>query len=220
MLSFEDLKDRKEKIAVVGLGYVGLPLALLLSSHFDVIGFDIDEKKIAELQAGKDRTGEVNVANLRQANVLFTANAAELSNSRFIIVAVPTPVDKETTPDISILQAASSTVGKHLSKGSIVVFESTVYPGVTEDICAPIIAKESGFELNEDFFIGYSPERVNPGDSVHTIDKITKIVAGSSHESEQVIAEVYKTITNIFCAASIRVAEAAKVIENTQRDIN
>ncbi len=220
MISFASLQERKEKICVVGMGYVGLPLAVLLARHFDVIGYDIDAEKIAELQRGVDRTREVNTEDLENTTVTFTADPADIAQARFIIVAVPTPIDEHKTPDLRIVRAASQTVGAHMADGSIIVYESTVYPGVTEDICVPILEEASGYTIGTQFAVGYSPERVNPGDKEHTIDTITKVVAASDSETAVVLEGVYGAITNTFRATSIRVAEAAKVIENTQRDLN
>ena len=202
------------------MGYVGLPLAVLLAKHFDVIGYDIDEKKIEELKQGIDRTREVHEDAVKNTSVQFTADATQIGNAQFIIVAVPTPIDESKTPDLSIVQAATKTVGAHMKEGSIVVYESTVYPGVTEDICVPLLERISNMKLGNGFTVGYSPERVNPGDKEHTIDTITKVVAASDNATAEVLEGVYGTITNTFRATSIRVAEAAKVIENTQRDLN
>ncbi|MFA5022555.1 MAG: nucleotide sugar dehydrogenase [Patescibacteria group bacterium] len=206
------------KICVVGLGYVGLPLACLLSKHYKVYGFDISRKKIADLKNGFDETGEVE--NVKQYNIEYFDDEQIIKQANFIIVAVPTPVLEDKKPDLSLVQSASTVVGKNLSAGSIVVYESTVFPGCTEEICLPILAKESGLKPGVDFKIGYSPERVNPGDKVHTIDKIFKVVSGSDKESLDKIAEVYGSITQIHKASNIKVAEAAKVIENIQRDLN
>lgn len=220
MVTFEDLKNKKENIAVVGLGYVGLPLAVILSKHFDVIGLDIQEDRIRQLSQGHDHTREVSDDELKQSRIDFSSDPSILRDASFIIVAVPTPIDEDNKPDLTILKAATTMVGKQLQKGSIVVFESTVYPGVTEDICLPLLAEHSGLEPGVDFCVGYSPERVNPGDKEHTIDHITKVVSAMDATSTDVVAAVYGQITNIYRASSIRVAEAAKVIENTQRDLN
>ena len=220
MVSFNALESKQASILVVGMGYVGLPLAVLLSKHFSVIGLDIDATKIAELQQGIDRTHEVSSAALSLASIEYTTDPSAISRARFIIVAVPTPVHTDTKPDLSIVEKATQSVGKYLQKDSVVVYESTVYPGVTEEICVPILEKESGLTFGTDFTVGYSPERVNPGDKQYTIDKITKVVAGSDEGTSTVLQQVYGKSTNIFCATSIRVAEAAKVIENTQRDLN
>lgn len=220
MVSFDALLSKQEKIAVVGLGYVGLPLAVLLSKHFSVIGFDIDETKVQELNEGKEKMGEVDSQELHSGDIIYTANQEKLKEAKFFIVAVPTPIDQYRQPDVSIIKSASKIVGANLTPGSIVVYESTVYPGVTEDICLPIIEKESKLQIKEDFWIGYSPERVNPGDKEHTIDRVVKVVSGINDASLDVIALVYETIAPIHKAPSIKVAEAAKVIENTQRDLN
>ncbi|MFA6410057.1 MAG: nucleotide sugar dehydrogenase [Candidatus Buchananbacteria bacterium] len=206
------------KICVVGLGYVGLPLACLLSKHYKVSGFDVNKKKIDELKSGIDLTGEVE--NLSNYQVEYSNDPAIIKQENFIIVAVPTPILEDKRPDLSLVIAASKIVGQNLQPGSIVVYESTVYPGCTQEDCLPIIEKESGLRLGTDFKIGYSPERVNPGDKVHTIDKIYKIVSGSDAEALAKIAKVYGSITNVHQASSIKVAEAAKVIENVQRDLN
>ena len=220
MITFSALQSGQEKIAVVGLGYVGLPLAVVLSKYFSVIGLDVKEQRIDELKKGIDRTREVTKQELLKSNITFTSDPSQLENTRFIIIAVPTPVDKATMPDLTFLRTATEMVAKHLQKESVAVYESTVYPGVTEDICLPILEKISGLKAGSDFKIGYSPERINPGDRDHTITRVTKIVAGMDTESCELIAQVYGSITNIFKATSIKVAEAAKVIENTQRDIN
>lgn len=220
MITFEKLQSKEEKVCVVGLGYVGLPLAVLLSNQFDVIGFDIHREKIEELKSGYDRMHEVSSEELAGSSLDYTCDASRISEAKYIIVAVPTPVDANNIPNLKIVEKASQMVGENMTDGSIVVFESTVYPGATEDICLPILEKASGKKHLEDFWVGYSPERVNPGDKEHTIDKITKVVSGSDKASCEVISQVYGTITNTYEAASIKVAEAAKVIENTQRDIN
>lgn len=214
--------DHRQKITVVGLGYVGLPLAVHLAKHFTVIGYDISRERVAELGKGHDRTLEVRPEELKSRHLNFTTNAKALSLCQLLIVAVPTPIDHSRIPDLGALEGATTTVGRHLSAGSTVVFESTVYPGVTEDFCVPILEKESGLKLGKDFSVGYSPERINPGDKVHTLDQITKIVSASDAETLELLAGIYGLIVKagIHRASSIRVAEAAKVIENTQRDIN
>ena len=219
---FEGIRARKEKISVVGLGYVGLPLAVALSEKADIIGFDISQKKIESYKQGIDVTKEVGSEKLKNTKVQFTCNEEDLKNSRFIIVAVPTPISKDKTPDLFPVRSASEIVGRNLVRGSIVVYESTVYPGVTEDVCVPILEKFSGLKCGIDFKVGYSPERINPGDKVHTVENITKIVSGMDDESLDIIANVYGLIikAGVYRAESIKVAEAAKVIENTQRDIN
>ncbi len=211
------------RIAVVGLGYVGLPLALELAKKFPgTIGFDIHAAKVAELQKGVDRTREVDGAALRETTLKMTANPEEMRGADFFIVAVPTPIDGWNRPDLTPVIKASETVGKVIGKGSIIVYESTVFPGVTEDICGPILEKQSGLCCGTDFKLGYSPERINPGDKVHTVDRIVKVVSGQDAESSRIIAGVYGSVitAGIHEASSIKVAETAKVIENTQRDIN
>lgn len=222
MVSFQEIQSKKTAICVVGLGYVGLPLAVLLAKKYKVIGFDISVKKITELKSGVDRTGEVGTEGLKNTTMEFTADPAKIKEAQFIIAAIPTPVDIYNKPDLSLVEKATQTIGQNLSQGAVVVYESTVYPGVTEEICLPILEKESGLKGGVDFKIGYSPERVNPGDKEHTIDKIIKVVSGMDEESLTVIDQVYGSITSggTFRATSIKVAEAAKVIENTQRDLN
>lgn len=207
---------------MVGLGYVGLPLAVYLSSHFSVYGYDLKAERIEELKQGHDRTLEVPDDELVQAGVRYTNDPGDLSKCRLIIVAVPTPIDRYRNPDLRPLLGASETVGRHMVRGSCVVFESTVYPGATEEDCVPIMEQESGLKLGTDFTVGYSPERINPGDRSHTLETITKIVAGSDPQTLQLLTQVYGTIVKagLHPASSIKVAEAAKVIENTQRDLN
>ena len=211
-----------KKICVVGLGYVGLPLAVALAKHYSVVGFDINQDRIQELQKGYDRTAEIDESTLKTTALHVTDNAQEIENQEIYIVTVPTPITKDNKPDLTPLEKSCETLGKVIQKGAIIVFESTVYPGVTEDICGPLLAKISGLTQGQDFFLGYSPERINPGDKVHTVDKITKVVAGETPSVTQLLAEIYGTMNNnnIFQAASIKTAEAAKVIENAQRDIN
>jgi UDP-N-acetyl-D-galactosamine dehydrogenase len=220
--AFASFLDRSSKIAVVGLGYVGLPLAVHLSAHFAVTGYDVRKSRIAELKQGHDRTLEVSGETLKKAVLDFTADPQILSSCPLIIVAVPTPIDDSRIPDLRPVENAAHAVGKHLAAGSTVVFESTVYPGVTEDICVPILEKQSGLKLGEGFTVGYSPERINPGDKVHTLDNITKIVSASDPQTLELLSQIYGTIVRagIYRTSSIKVAEAAKVIENTQRDIN
>ena len=222
MVSFETLTEGKDKIAVIGLGYVGLPLAVHLSEHFKVVGYDLKQERIDDLKAGKDITLEVSEEELSNADIVFTSNPSELAQCRLIIVAVPTPIDEHRIPDLQPLRSASAIAGKHLQKGSCVVFESTVYPGVTEEVCLPILERESGLIMGKDFTLGYSPERINPGDKIHTLDKVVKIVAGSDDQTSRLLAQVYGLVVNagIHEVTSIKVAEAAKVIENTQRDLN
>ena len=222
MVTYDALESRAIAIAVVGLGYVGLPLAVHLAAHFDVVGLDLKAERIQELRSGFDRTLEVTDAQLRSTNVHYTDKPAELSECRLIIVAVPTPIDDYRIPDLGPLRSASIMVGRHLQRGSCVVYESTVYPGATEEICIPILEAESGLTFGRDFTVGYSPERINPGDKVHTLDKIMKIVSGSDPQTCELLANVYGRVVEagIHKASSIKVAEAAKVIENTQRDMN
>ncbi|WP_257307395.1 nucleotide sugar dehydrogenase [Geothrix campi] len=211
------------RIAVVGLGYVGLPLALELAKKFPgTVGFDIHAAKVAELQAGVDRTKEVDSEALRSTTLKMTANPEDMRGADFIIVAVPTPIDGWNRPDLTPMLKASETVGKILGKGAIIVYESTVFPGVTEEICGPVLEQHSGLKSGRDFKLGYSPERINPGDKVHTVDQIVKVVSGQDAETCQTIASVYGAVirAGIHQASSIKVAETAKVIENTQRDIN
>jgi UDP-N-acetyl-D-galactosamine dehydrogenase len=210
------------KITVVGLGYVGLPLAIELSKHFPVKGFDINETRIQELTTGYDRTNEIEEEELRSSTLELSCDFHSIQGSDIYIITVPTPIDGGYKPDLGAVKAASRTVGKAMKKGSIVVYESTVYPGVTEEICIPILEEVSGLRNLEDFYVGYSPERINPGDKVHTLSKITKVVSGQTPEVRNLLSQVYGSINqnNIFAAESIKVAEAAKVIENAQRDLN
>lgn len=212
----------KRKIAIVGLGYVGLPVAVTFGKQQEVVGFDINETRINELKSGYDRTNEVTDNDLKESNILFTNQPEVLSKVDFIIVAVPTPINKNNQPDLTPLIKASETVGKALTKDTIVVYESTVYPGATEEDCVPVLEKFSGLTSGKDFFVGYSPERINPGDKVHTFETITKVVSGQTPEVLDVVAEVYSMAikAGVHKASSIKVAEAAKVIENTQRDVN
>jgi len=213
------------KIAVIGLGYVGLPLARLMSTKFQTIGFDLNQSRVDELMSGRDSTLEVDDKLLQEAiknGFTCTTDIEQIRDCNFYIVAVPTPVDKNNNPDLRPLYGASETVGKVISKGNIVVYESTVYPGVTEDECVPIVEKVSGLKYNTDFFAGYSPERINPGDKEHTVEKIKKVTSGSTPETARIVNEVYASVitAGTHPAPSIKVAEAAKVIENAQRDIN
>jgi len=215
--------SEKPKIAVVGLGYVGLPLAVALSKAFeDVIGFDSNPARIRDLQHGIDKTGAVEAEELSSANICFTSDAEDLSGQNLFIVAVPTPLDAAHRPDLGALSKASETIGGIMQPGSVVCYESTVYPGVTEDICGSILEKTSGLKRGTDFFLGYSPERINPGDKVHRLETITKVVSAENKEVLDLLVSVYGAIVEagIYRAPSIRVAEAAKVIENTQRDLN
>lgn len=211
------------RIGVIGLGYVGLPLAVEFAQKFPVIGFDIKESRIEELRAGHDSTLEVNDDDLAAANgLIYTADPTDLDDANVFIVTAPTPINEHKQPDLSPLLAASATVGQHLGKGDVVIFESTVYPGATEEDCVPVLERESGLAFNEDFFVGYSPERINPGDKVHRFATIVKVTSGSTPESADFVDELYRTVVTAGThkATSIRVAEAAKVIENTQRDVN
>ena len=218
---YSGLISGKEKLALVGLGYVGMPIAVEFAKHVQVIGFDINEKRVNEYKNGIDSTNEVGEA-ISKTTVDFTADPNRLKEARFIIVAVPTPVNVDNTPDLRPVEGASKTVGQNLTHGTIVVFESTVYPGVTEDICIPIIEKESGLKCGVDWKIGYSPERINPGDRVHTLTSIRKIVSGMDEESVCEIKKVYDIVikAGTFPVSTIKTAEAVKVVENSQRDIN
>lgn len=211
----------KEKLALVGLGYVGMPIAVEFAKHVPVIGFDINEKRVNEYRNGIDATNEVGDA-IKTTTVDFTADPTRLREAKFIIVSVPTPVKDDNSPDLRPVEGASRTVGKNLSEGSIVVFESTVYPGVTEDVCVPIIEKESGLKCGVDWKIGYSPERINPGDSVHRLPNIVKVVSGMDDETAREIKKVYDIVikAGTFPVSTIKTAEAVKVVENSQRDIN
>lgn len=219
---YEKIKNKEEKISLVGLGYVGMPIAVSFAKKVDVIGFDVNTDKIEDYKNGKDPTNEVGEAAIKSTTVHFTSDANELRNAKFHIVAVPTPISEDRIPDLSMVKAASQTVGENLTKGSYVIYESTVYPGVTEDICKPILENASGLKCGEDFHIGFSPERINPGDKENTLQTIVKVVSGDSPESTEEIAKVYELVVDagVYKADSIRIAEASKVIENAQRDIN
>ena len=219
---YEKLVSGEEKLSLVGLGYVGMPIAVAFAKKIKVVGFDLNEAKIDLYKNGVDPTNEVGDEVIRNTKVEFTADPAKLKEAKFHIVAVPTPVNEDHTPDLSPVEGASRILGQNLTKGSVVVFESTVYPGVTEDICVPILEKESGLTCGVDFKIGYSPERINPGDKVHRLETITKIVSGMDEETLDTVARVYELVVEVgvYRAESIKVAEAAKVIENSQRDIN
>ncbi len=213
----------KESIAVVGLGYVGLPVALAFARKFNnVVGFDISEKRIRELREGHDRTNEVDPAELRTTRLRFTSDPSEAGQPTFLVVTVPTPIDANRQPDLTPVRRASETVGRLLTKGAVVVYESTVYPGVTEEVCGPILEGVSGLKQGVDFKLGYSPERINPGDKEHTLESTVKVVAGEDAETLERVARAYEAIVDagVHRAPSIKVAEAAKVIENTQRDLN
>ena len=219
---YEKILNGEEKISLVGLGYVGMPIAVAFSKKVGVIGYDLNEKKIELYKSGIDPTNEVGDEAIKKCSVEFTSDEKDLQRAKFHIVAVPTPVYDDHTPDLTPVEGASRILGRNLTKGSVVVFESTVYPGVTEDVCVPILEKESGLKCGVDFKIGYSPERINPGDKVHRLETITKIVSGMDKESLDVIAKVYELVVDagVHRAPCIKVAEAAKVIENSQRDIN
>lgn len=218
----EDLLSKKKKLAVIGLGYVGLPIALEFAKKISVIGFDINQKRVDLMNQNIDPSNELEAKDFEGADIKFTANLDDLKEASFYIVAVPTPVDKHNVPDLKPVLSASTTIGKVIKKGDYVVFESTVYPGCTEDDCLPVIEELSGLKMGVDFKLGYSPERINPGDKEHTITKITKVVSGCDDESLDVIARAYEIIVTAGThrASSIKVAEAAKIIENTQRDLN
>jgi len=219
---YEKLIAKEEKLSLVGLGYVGMPIAVAFSKSIDVIGFDLNSKKIDLYKQGKDPTREVGDDAIKECSVDFTSDETKLRDAKFHIVAVPTPVDENNIPDLSPVEGASRILGRNLTKGSIVVYESTVYPGVTEDICVPILEQESGLKCGVDFKIGYSPERINPGDKNHRLETIVKIVSGMDQETLDIVADVYRIVVKagVHKAESIKVAEAAKVIENSQRDIN
>lgn len=219
---YERIIKREEKISLVGLGYVGMPIAVAFAKKTDVIGFDVNEKKIELYKNGIDPTKEVGNDEIKNTTIEFTSDEARLREAKFHIVAVPTPVKDDHTPDLTPVESASRTLGRNLTKGSIIVFESTVYPGVTEEICVPILEKESGLKCGIDFKVGYSPERINPGDKVHRLETIVKVVSGMDEESLDIVAKVYELVVEagVHRAQSIKVAEAAKVIENSQRDIN
>lgn len=219
---YEDLLAGDAKLSLVGLGYVGMPIAVEFAKHVPVIGFDINEAKVEQYKQGHDATNEVGDEALAHTTVDFTADPTRLEEARFHIVAVPTPVNQDKTPDLTPVIGASETLGKHLKPGSIVVYESTVYPGVTEDVCVPILERESGLRCGEDFKVGYSPERINPGDRVHTLTTIRKVVSGMDDESAELIRRVYDIViaAGTFPVSTIKTAEAVKVVENSQRDIN
>lgn len=219
---YKEIINKKEKIALIGLGYVGLPIALAFAKKTSVIGFDINEKRVNMMKKGIDPSNELSKDEFKGCDITFTANIDDLKKAKFFIVAVPTPIDEHNLPDLTPLLAASKTVGKALKKGDYVVFESTVYPGCTEEDCIPVLEKESGLKFMKDFKVGYSPERINPGDREHTITKILKVVSGCDKESLDEISKIYEIIVEpgTHKAPSIKVAEAAKIIENTQRDVN
>lgn len=222
IMLYDKILNKKEKIAVIGLGYVGMPIAVAFSKKVVVIGFDVNEKKINLYRKGIDPTNEVGDENIKKCKVNFTSDEERLREAKFFIVAVPTPVNTDHTPDLSPVESASRVLGRNLTKGSIVVYESTVYPGVTEDICIPILEKESGLKCGVDFKVGYSPERINPGDHVHRLENIKKIVSGMDEESCDIIKKVYDLVIEVgtYSVSNIKTAEAIKVVENSQRDIN
>lgn len=219
---YEKIVSGEEKISLVGLGYVGMPIAVAFSKKVKVVGFDVNQEKIALYKSGVDPTREVGDEAIKNCTVEFTADETKLREAKFHIVAVPTPVNDDHTPDLTPVEGASEILGRNLTRGSIVVYESTVYPGVTEEICVPILERESGLKCGLDFKIGYSPERINPGDKVHRLESIVKIVSGMDKETLDTVAKVYELVVEagVHRAESIKVAEAAKVIENSQRDIN
>lgn len=222
MSLYDLIKQRKEKISIIGLGYVGMPLAISFAQKADVIGFDISTTRVEQYCKGNDITREVGDDAVKNTTVFFTSEEKHLEKAKFHIVAVPTPINADKTPDLNPVKGACKIVGRNLTKGAIVVFESTVYPGVTEDICVPILEEESGFKCGIDFKVGYSPERINPGDKEHKLKDVIKVVSGMDDESLEIIAKVYELVieAGVYRAQSIKVAEAAKVIENSQRDIN
>ena len=219
---YELIKNRKEKISVIGLGYVGLPLAISFAKVADVVGYDISKEKVKLYLKGIDVTKEVGDKAVKETTAFLTWEEKYLQDCKFHIVAVPTPINPDKTPNLKPIIEASKTVGRNLTQGSIVVYESTVYPGVTEEICMPILEEESGLKCGVDFKVGYSPERINPGDKEHRLETIVKVVSGMDEEALEIIAKVYELVVKagVYKAESIKVAEAAKVIENSQRDIN
>lgn len=219
---YQELLKKKEKLAVIGLGYVGLPVALEFAKKISVIGFDINEKRVAMLNDSEDPSKELNKEAFEGCDIQFTATPDDLAAARFYIIAVPTPIDNTNLPDLKPLLSATEMVGSKLKNGDYVVYESTVYPGCTEEDCVPLLEKKSGLKFKKDFKVGYSPERINPGDKEHTLTSIKKITSGCDADAAKTIAKIYEIIiqAGVFCASSIKVAEAAKVIENTQRDIN
>jgi len=222
MVTYNDIVINEAPLSVIGLGYVGLPIAIAFARKVSVIGFDIDEAKVENYKNGIDPTGEVGDEELKQSTVIFTTNPDDLGKSKFHIVTVPTPVSEDNSPDFNPLISACETLGAHLASGSVVVFESTVYPGVTEEICVPVLEQKSGLICGKDFKVGYSPERINPGDKIHRLETITKVVSAMDAESLELVSQVYELVVEVgtYRASSIKVAEAAKVIENSQRDIN
>jgi UDP-N-acetyl-D-galactosamine dehydrogenase len=219
---FDDFAANRSSVCVIGIGYVGLPLAVAFASKFHVIGFDVNPVRVQELVNGKDRTGELTAENLLRHKIRFTTDPGCISQSRFIIVTVPTPIDDHRRPDLTPLIRASEMIGRYIQPGTTVVYESTVFPGCTEEECVPLVEASSGLKWKTDFFIGYSPERINPGDKEHTVDKIKKVVSGDCHETAKLVALMYGSVitAGVHVADTIKIAEAAKVIENTQRDLN
>lgn len=222
MVTFKEIESKKAVVSVVGLGYVGLPLAVALGKKIKVIGFDISDSRIQKLKKHQDPSEELTVDELKNTTVDYTSDPARIKEAKFIIVAVPTPIDTAKIPDLSLVLSACELIGKNLCKGSVIVFESTVYPGVTEEICGPALEKHSGLKCGIDFKLGYSPERINPGDREHTLESIVKVVSGEDDDTLELAADVYGLVVaaGVHKASSIKVAEAAKVIENTQRDLN
>lgn len=222
MITLEEILSQKAPISVIGLGYVGLPIAVAFAKKVSVIGFDVNNALISDCKMGIDNTGEVDPHELKETKVKFTDNADDLKEARFHIVAVPTPVNKNRAPDLGFIKSACRTLGPRLRGGEVIVFESTVYPGVTEEVCVPLLEHHSGLICGKDFWVGYSPERINPGDKVHRLETIVKVVSGMNKDSLELIAQIYELVVEagVHRAPSIKVAEAAKVIENAQRDIN
>ncbi len=222
MLTITKLKNRETKLAVIGLGYVGLPLASAFSEFIDVIGFDLNEKKIDAYKRGLDLTRELQTDELYNSAICFTSEHADLTDVSVFIIAVPTPINHDKTPDLAYVSNASKIVGQYLKQGSVVIYESTVYPGTTEEVCIPLLEEVSGLLVNKNFYVGYSPERINPSDKVHTLRTIRKIISGSSEDAKNFVADLYSMIVEagVHPVSSIKVAEAAKVVENSQRDIN
>lgn len=219
---YKKLIEKKERLSVIGLGYVGMPIAIAFGKSLNVVGFDINEEKIKKYKLGIDETKEVGDEEIKKSKVIFTSEESELNKCKFHIVAVPTPINEDKSPNLNPIIGASKILGRNLKSGSIIVYESTVYPGVTEEVCVPILEAESGLTYGKDFFVGYSPERINPGDKVHRLENIVKIVSGMDNYTLENIAKTYEIIVKagVYRAESIKVAEAAKVIENSQRDIN
>ena len=222
MSLYDKIVNKEESVALIGLGYVGMPIAVAFAKKVNVIGFDLNKAKIELYKSGIDPTKEVGDEAIKNSSVYFTSDEKDLQKAKFHIVAVPTPVNQDHTPDLSPVEGASRILGRNLTKGSIVVYESTVYPGVTEDVCVPILEQESGLKCGVDFKVGYSPERINPGDKVHRLENITKIVSGMDAEALEEIKKVYDLVIEVgtYPVSSIKTAEAIKVVENSQRDIN